>query len=169
LLKLAYLIPIPGPTHHKLPWYGRKRSLPAYRFVPGLYPHPTRDPSGHSYQITSIKEDPLWVPDQWKTLEGYLHGVDLFNRFYFWEAHESWKTLWTTQPHDSEASRFIQGLISVTASFLKLHMTEASSAWRLWLAASNHLGPFIGKHWMGIDVETLLKDVDNYLLPVKKG
>src|SRR5688572_29964828 len=83
--------PIPDPPHlASLPWYGRERSLPSYRFVPGLHPHPIRNPQGHSYGTARAQVHPSWTPEGWPTLEAYLHGVDLFNRFYFWEAHEAW-------------------------------------------------------------------------------
>jgi hypothetical protein len=163
------LSPIPAPLRHNLPLYAKELSFPAYRFVPGLCPHPIRDPKGHSYQSVPTQAHPFWTPDQWTTLEAYLRGVDLFNRFYFWEAHEAWEALWTSHPAENDPARFIQGLINITASFLKLHMQETSASQKLWDSASARLGPFAEKTWMGIDVNRLLKEVDVYLLPIKRG
>lgn|SRR6202162_708044 len=167
---MAHLSPIPDPANmNNLPWYAKDRSLPPYRFVPGLYPHPIRDPKGHSYRTGLAQTHCLWTPDQWNMLEAYLRGVDLFNRFYFWESHEAWEPLWTSYPIEAEPARFIQGLINIAASFLKLHLREGTSSQKLWISASAQLGPFAGKQWMGIDVNRLLKEVEHFLLPIKNG
>ncbi|MBI3606848.1 MAG: DUF309 domain-containing protein [Nitrospirae bacterium] len=149
-----------------LPWYGLDRTLPAYRFVPGLHPHPTRSPQGHSFGQLSPAARPPWTPEQWPSLGAYLRGVDLFNRWYFWEAHEAWEPLWRAQSADSEPARFIQGLIGVAAALLKLHMQEATAACTLWQRASGQLNSFRGTVWMGLDIDRFLDDLDRYLLPL---
>lgn len=161
---------IPDPPHMEtLPWYAKERTLPAYRFVPGLHPHPIRDPRGHSRRAVRSQVHPFWTPDQWKTLEAYLRGVDLFNRFYFWEAHETWEALWKSHPPQADPARFIQGLINIAASLLKLHMQQIPSSQKLWRAASDQLSPFRNRHWMGIDVAPLHDQIDAYLDPAKDG
>ncbi len=161
---------IPDPPHMEtLPWYARERALPAYRFVPGLHPHPIRDPRGHRYRAVRPKVHPFWTPDQWKTLEAYLRGVDLFNRFYFWEAHEVWEALWKSHPPQADPARLIQGLINIAASLLKLHMQEAPSSQKLWRAASDRLNPFRDQRWMGIDVARLHEEADIYFRPMEHG
>lgn len=167
---MVTLFPIPDPPNQiSLPWYGTDHSLPAYRFVPGLNPHPNRDPLGHSYQKDRRAGALNWTPDQWRSLQPYLQGVDLFNRFYFWEAHEAWEPLWTSYPPEADPAQFIQGLINMTALFLKLHLREIASAGRLWKTASVQLGQFTGKKMMGIDVNQFLKEVEKYLLRIKRG
>jgi hypothetical protein len=109
---------------------------------------------------------PLWTPEQWALLQPYLRGVDLFNRWYFWEAHEAWEPLWRAQPAASEAARFIQGLIGVAAALLKLHLREATAARTLGRAAFDRLNAFRGTVWMGIDVDRLLDDLERYLAPL---
>jgi hypothetical protein len=109
------------------------------------------------------------MPEQWSGLQAYLRGVDLFNRWYFWEAHEAWEPLWRTQPADSEAARFIQGLIGVAAALLKLHMREATAAHTLWQAALDRLNAFRGTVWMGLDMDRFLDDLERYLAPLVKG
>jgi len=152
-----------------LPWYGADRTLPAYRFVPGLHPHPTRSPEGHSYGQPVPDAHPPWMPEQWPALQAYLRGVDLFNRWYFWEAHEVWEPLWRAQPADSEPARFIQGLISVAAALLKLHLREATAARTLWQGAADRLNAFRVTVWMGLDVDRLLNDLERYFSPLATG
>ena len=152
-----------------LPWYGKEQALPPYRFVPGLYPHPIRDSRGHSHRAIRAQAHPFWTPDQWKTLEAYLRGIDLFNRFYFWEAHEIWEALWKHHPPRADPARFVQGLINTAASFLKLHMKEISSSQKLWRAASDQLTPFRNHRWMGMDVDRFLNEVHCYLSPMDRG
>jgi hypothetical protein len=162
--------PIPDPPcQGTLPWYGANHSLPAYRFVPGLYPHPIRDPNGHSYGMERPINRLNWSPDQWCRLEPYLRGIDLFNRYYFWEAHESWESLWVSYSSEAEPAQFIQGLINITALFLKLHLGEWGSVRKLWNGASIQLEPFYGKVWMGVDVNRFLTSLSSYLSPLEKG
>ena len=99
------------------------RPFPPYRFVPGVHPHPTRDPHGHSFDPKpTLDRHPPWDPAEWRTLDDWLYGVDLFNAHYFWEAHEAWEGLWAAVPRDSVAGLLVQGLIQIAAALLKLHM-----------------------------------------------
>ena len=159
------LTPIPDPPNAEiLPWYGKERTLPAYRFVPGLYPHPIRDPKGHSaLRAARAQIHPLWTPEEWPALEAYLHGIDLFNRFYFWESHEVWEALWKSHPPQDDPALFIQGLINLAASFLKLHMGSRSSTEKLWRASEERLTRFQGPPWMGISVDPFLAEIRAYL------
>lgn len=169
-MKKTGFSPIPDPPRMEtLPWYAKERSLPPYRFVPGLHPHPIRDPRGHSHRAVRAQVHPFWTPDEWKSLEAYLRGVDLFNRFYFWEAHEAWEALWKSHPPQADPARFIQGLINTAASLLKLHMQEVPSSQKLWRAASDQLNRFRDQHWMGIDVAQFYREADAYLRPTEQG
>ena len=92
--------------------------FPAYRFIPGRAPHPTRDPDGHSYnkqpvQLTAFK------PKNWQSCNEYLYGIDLFNYEYWWEAHEALETVWVAAGRHTGRGLFIQGLIQVAAAHLK--------------------------------------------------
>src|SRR5579884_514150 len=162
--------PIPDPPNMGiLPWYSKERALPSYRFVPGLYPHPIRDPKGHRHRAIRAQIHPFWLPDQWRTLEAYLHGVDLFNRFYFWEAHETWEALWKSHPRHADPARFIQGLINTAAALLKLHLQAGPSSLKLWRAAIRQLTPFRDRCWMGIEVDRFCNAMDIYLQPRGQG
>ena len=106
------------------------------------------------------------MPEQWPALGAYLRGVDLFNRWYFWEAHEAWEPLWRAHPADSEPARFIQGLVGVAAALLKLHLREATAVRTLRQAASDRLSVFHGMIWMGLEVERFRREFDRYIAPV---
>jgi predicted metal-dependent hydrolase len=164
------LSPLPDPPNIKmLPRYAKEETFPVYRFVPGLHPHPIRDPKGHSHRAIRMRVHPPWRPDEWPTLEAYLHGVDLFNRFYFWEAHEVWEGLWKSHPPQADPALFIQGLINLAASFLKLHMGSLPSSQKLWQAAEERLRRFQGAPWMGLAIDPLLAEIHDYLNPGKEA
>jgi hypothetical protein len=108
------------------------------------------------------------VPEQWLTLQTYLRGIDLFNRWYFWEAHEAWEPLWRAHPAQSDPARFIQWLISTAAALLKLPMGNVRAARTLSKAAGARFASFQGI-WMGLAVEPFRADVDHYLASVDPG
>lgn len=117
------------PPDRSVPRYCGQRPLPTYRFVPGLHPHPRRDADGHSYQANRrpTRHEP-WDASAWRTLVDWLFGVDCFNAFFFWEAHESWETLWAATPRDSTVARLLQGLIQIAAALLKVHLGSLHGA-----------------------------------------
>jgi len=112
-----------------VPRYCPDRPLPAYRYVPGLHPHPRRDRDGHSYQPDPRREPhPAWEVSGWRAVADWLFGVDLFNAFFFWEAHESWEGPWAVQPRRSAAGGLLQGLIQIAAALLKIHLGSLAGA-----------------------------------------
>ncbi len=94
------------------------QAFPAYRYVPGKTPHPTRDPDGHSY---NQHPPPLtgFDPADWQHCEEYLYGIDLFNHEYWWEAHEALEAVWVAAGRDTTHGQFIQGLIQIAVAHLK--------------------------------------------------
>ncbi len=104
------------------------RTLPAYRFVPGLNPHPFRHPDGHAFTDGSAPAGPA-TPAQ--TEETFLWGLDLFDHRYWWEAHEAWEAVWHRLPRGSPAAELTQGLIQAAAALLKTHMGHRRAAERL--------------------------------------
>lgn len=62
--------------------------------------------------------DPV-SPDDWPTCRPYLLGIDLFNHGYYWEAHESWETVWLAAGRRGQIADFLKGLIKLTAAFVK--------------------------------------------------
>ncbi len=134
--------------------------FPTYRFVPGRTPHPTRNPRGHSYGIDR------WVvvsfdPSEWCTSTVYLHGVDLFNYAYWWEAHEAWEGLWMAAGRRTPSGRFLQGLIQVSVAHLKWFQGLSEPARRLLREGFARMTqcptPFLG-----IEVACFQRDVEAY-------
>jgi len=100
------------------PRYCPERPLPPYSYVPGLAPHPTSDPRGHSYLV---HEPPLDFPvGRLGEQAAYRFAIDLFNRGYYWEAHEAWEALWHAAGRSGPAADFLKGLIKLAAAGVKL-------------------------------------------------
>lgn len=136
---------IPAPDEASLPRrYAPEFSLPAYRYVPGCHPHPNRDPAGHSFGHPAPRI-PALDPSAWERERQYLLGVDLFNRRYFWEAHEAWESVWRACSPDSTEGRFLQGLILVSAAFLKWCEGRPAGLERLHAKALRCFAPVLGE------------------------
>ncbi len=94
--------------------------FPEYTYVPGTgVPHPFRDPRGHSHQRKNRTSKPL-QPEQWAENRHYLLGIELFNRGYYWEAHEEWERLWRVSGPETPVGRFLKGLIKLAAAGVKV-------------------------------------------------
>lgn len=117
------------------------RALPAYRHVPGRHPHPVSNPQGHSYNAAGHHPTAgrLLPPERWSDMDDYLYGVDLYNQWYWWEAHEAWEGIWQQSDKSGVQGRFLQGLIQVSASHLKRHMQQAEGVRRLLARGREHL------------------------------
>ena len=94
-----------------------------YRFIPGANPHPTEDPTGHSYG-TIVEAVSKLDNKNWFRNETYLYGIDLYNFVYWWESHEAFENLWRGLRRESLEADFLQGLIKISAAFLKWHARE---------------------------------------------
>ncbi len=162
---------LPDPGDRGLRRYSR-RALPAYRYVPGLHPHPTRHPAGHSYQPTpSLNRHAPWNPDDWRTLDDWLYGVDLFNLLYLWEAHEAWEGLWAATERESPTAAFLQGLIQVAAALLKSHMQVLVGARMLAQQGLQRLDRAAAayRYFLGLDVPAVAVGFRDYLAPLELG
>jgi hypothetical protein len=167
----AQLVDLPEPGDRNLPRYS-SRPLPPYRYVPGLHPHPTRHPTGHSYQPSPTPNcHAPWSPGDWRDLDDWLYGVDLFNRFYFWEAHEAWEGLWAAAGPDGAAALLLQGLIQITAALLKTHMRAISGARTLAIQGLTrlHRSAMIRPTLLGLDLPATRERFERYLAPLNTG
>lgn len=119
-----------------LPRYS-EQALPAYRFMPGRSPHPSAHPQGHSFGRPAAHARALPASD-WRLAEAYLFGCDLYNRSFFWEAHEAWEALWQVTRQDRRQHRYLQGLIQAANAQLKLRLGKPRAVERLWAKAERH-------------------------------
>jgi hypothetical protein len=87
-------------------------ALPPAAFVPGRTPRPDQ-PAGDR------PEQPL-SPTNWPESRAYLHGIDLFNHGYYWEAHEKWEGLWHASGRRGTTADFLKGLIKLAAAGVKV-------------------------------------------------
>ena len=113
-------------------------AFPPYRFVPGKNPHPFAHEGGWGYG-TDRAPPPFVERDAWSGNTAYLRGVDLFNRGWWWEAHEVWETLWKESRSD-----YYQGLIQMAAALIKVHIGQWSGAGRLIARARERLAQTAG-------------------------
>lgn len=131
------------------------RPFPPYAFVPGLHPHPNRDPKGHSYGHEEV--EPQYIPSAaWRENEEYLYGVDLYNHGFFWESHEAWEGLWLKCESVDETQRqFLQALIQLSAATLKIAMKQPTGLEKLAKIGSERLltiAKDIDGRYMGLDL-----------------
>jgi hypothetical protein len=146
------------------------RPFPAYRYVPGVHPHPTRHPSGHSFEPTPVlNRHASWSVEEWRTLDAWLYGVDLFNGFYFWEAHEVWEGLWAAVERESPAGLMLQGLIQIAAALLKTHMGVVLGARALSTEGLVKLRQAATAHTdlLGLDLNAVRHDFERFFAPLQ--
>lgn len=144
--------PFPAPRRYSA------KPFPAYRFVPGLNPHPRSDPRGHSYGQPDVRPTE-WRPEAWRSLEGYLFGVDLFNYAFWWECHETLEGLWHAAGRTTVSAQFLQGIILVAAANLNRHLGRISASRS---QAEDGLARFegalaLGPVFMGVDIPLFRK------------
>jgi len=162
----------PEPIWPDAPRYAADRPFPVYRFVPGLAPHPVRDPKGHSYRaIEPIPE--IISGNNWRQSGPYLYGIDLYHQGYFWEAHDAWEGLWKVADEDSLDANFLQALILNAAAQLKAHTRRAigvrthSQAARWRLARIRARGyDNSDMRFFGVEVADLIEQLKRHYTPV---
>jgi hypothetical protein len=92
--------------------------FPSYSYVPGQSPHPVSDPRDHNYGSRPEPVDPP-DPERWRECRPYLYGIDLFNHGFYWEAHETWESLWHACGRHGPTADFLKGLIKLAAAGVK--------------------------------------------------
>ena len=112
--------------------------FPPYSFVPGHWPHPTRDPDGHSHGEEPEVAEAL-VFEQWRQCEPYVRGIELFNAGYYWEAHEAWEDIWKAVGREGVVGELLQGLIKLAAVGVKIRQGYGEAALSLLQQSAAHL------------------------------
>ena len=107
-------------------------SLPPYTFVPGHWPHPVRDPDGHSYGRGELVCEPLDPEGEaWREHATWCRAVELFDHGYYWEAHEGFEAVWVAAGREGPVACLAQGLIKLAAAAIKLRQGNAGSGAKL--------------------------------------
>jgi hypothetical protein len=119
--------------------------------VPGLTPHPRRDPRGYAFGRAEAAP-PRLPPERWRENEEYLFGVDLYNHAYWWECHETLEALWHLCGRRGEEAALLQGLIQAAAANLRRHLGSRAGARRLGGEAASRLEAVGTPILMGVDV-----------------
>jgi predicted metal-dependent hydrolase len=78
--------------------------------------------------------------EDWPSCRLYLYGFDLFNRGFFWEAHEAWESLWHANGRKGPVADFLKALIKLAAAGVKhlervprgtaTHALRAAQVWQ---------------------------------------
>ena len=161
----------PRPFDSNCQRYCPRNPFPSYRHIPGVTPHPIKDPAGHSYGSDESTRPQVLSPESWRTNEDYLYGVDLYNFAYWWEAHEAWEGLWHHAEDDYRL--FLQGLIQISAALIKHHMRMPRPVRTLSTAGSDKLREVFLKFkrptetYMGINLNEFLSRLDVFFGPFR--
>ncbi len=152
-------LPAPNPSQDR---HIRTTEFPAYRFVPGLHPHPFRHPKGHMYTDGSPPPSIAWVPAKDASVDPqFLFAADLFDHHYYWEAHEAWEAMWHLAPKNSAIRDLLQSLIQCAAAALQHHMKRETAARSLLSRATARQEAWASVHGdtiYGVQIFTILQD-----------
>ena len=103
----------------------------------GRFPHPIGDPRGHSFG--QVPEKPNCPPSElWRDSQAFCFAVDLFNHGYYWEAHETWESLWHASGRGGIAGDFFKALIKIAAAGVKAREGRPEG-WRRHLRRAEEL------------------------------
>ena len=143
------------PPHSGDGRFGPDWLLPPYAHLPGHTPHPLRDTGGHGHGLPDDAFRAV-APDDWRTCPAFLHGIDLFNVGYPWEAHEVWEDLWRLYPPESASATILQTLIKLAACAVKARLGNVNGVDRHRAKALRHLTKLARTHDLfGLAVEDL--------------
>jgi uncharacterized protein len=146
----------------EVPRFVPEEPLPPYAYVPGRSPHPVSDPAGHSYNAPRPRPAAP-DPDDWAACREYLYGVDLFNRGYYWEAHEVWEGLWHACGRRGVMADFLKGLIRLAAAGVKAYegkpegvRSHTRAARRLFEQVARERGA-ASPSYLGLSLDALIR------------
>jgi predicted metal-dependent hydrolase len=91
-------------------------------------------------------------PLRWRDCTPYLHGIDLYNHGFYWEAHEAWESVWHACGRTGPTADLLRALIRLAAAGFKVragrpngrvrHAQAAAAAFEALAAARP--GRFLG-------------------------
>lgn len=137
------------------------REMPPYSYVPGQFPHPIRDPAGHSYGIPPEIVEPIGE-SSWRTNAAWLWAIDLFNHGFYWESHEVWEGLWHAAGRRGATADFLKGLIKLAAAGVKHREGRPEGVRRHAARAIELLSPSRGQVILGTAIDPLLTAAEQW-------
>jgi uncharacterized protein len=121
--------------------------FPARAYLPGLGIRPTPEPAS---------DTPL-DPADWRSCDAYVHGLALFDRGYYWEAHERWEALWILAGRIGPVAELLRGLIQLAAAGVKLRQGRTAGAITLAERARGHFAATRNHVLAGLELERLVE------------
>ncbi|PRQ06548.1 DUF309 domain-containing protein [Enhygromyxa salina] len=101
-------------------------------------------------------------PERLRSQVEYRWGIDLYNCGYYWEAHESWESLWRQAPRGTATHALLQGLIQCAAAALKARTGQHAASRRIAARALAKLESALisapGEIHAGLDIPTFTTD-----------
>lgn len=93
----------------------------------------------------------------------YFHGIDLFNKGQYWEAHEAWEEVWKVSK--GEQKLFYQGLIQTAAALLHYDRNNTRGA---HLCINNALKKLenLPSPYMSLELKLFTKELRSFLADV---
>jgi uncharacterized protein len=140
--------------------YSPDDPFPAYSYVPGRFPHPTRDAAGHSFgHEVSVAS---FSADDWKHCGPYLFGLDLFNHGFYWEAHEQWEAVWLAAGRTGVIADLLKGLIKLAAAGVKVREGQPNGVRRHAMRAEQLFTIIQEAHksLLGLTLEKLIESAE---------
>ncbi len=141
-------------------------SFPPYRFEPGKN-------QKHGHFIESLKNEQD-DPKRYFASKTYLYGLDLFNHGYFWEAHEAFELCWNRWRSHKNEFKFIQGLIQLSAAYLKINLNEINGAQTLLAHSINHFQELAKNqnpqtNCCGMDLKSLIEKCESLVQNLRQN
>lgn len=93
--------------------------------------------------------------------DGLRHGIELFNRGRYWDAHEVWEGEWLPDRKGPDAG-FYKGMIQVAAGCLHYGRRNRRGASNKWRSGADYLRPYLPEH-RGVRLVELVTAVDGLL------
>jgi hypothetical protein len=146
--------------------YAPEVAFPPYSYVTGRFPHPIRDPAGHSFRQMPARP-PCPAPEQWRDSQAFRYAVDLFNYGFYWESHEVWESLWHATGRYGTTADFLKALIKLAAAGVKAREGRPAG-WRRHIARALELLadtqqriPLDTRRYFGLDLGELIAALSN--------
>jgi hypothetical protein len=132
------------------------RSLPPYKFLPGLAPHPEKK-GGHLHGHKESCE--ALSLTNYRSHQLFHYGIDLLNLGYFWESHVYLEIIWNAVGRYGTIADLLKGIIKIDAAGVKLLLGAEEAGLGHWKRAQELLAP-LPSPFLGLDLQKYLAQTD---------